>query len=181
MVDQSLQQLYKAQPLAKVAVQHAAGYAVFSDWGVKILFAGSGNGTGLAVNNKTHQKTYMKMIEAQAGLGFGVSKFRNIFVFESQEALQKFINSGWEFGGQATAAAKTTTKGGAMSGAAPGCRWSVALSVDGGRPEPLGNSYRRQVLQGRQAELSVSLAFVSKPGFAIRNGDGSAPPWPNEG
>jgi lipid-binding SYLF domain-containing protein len=61
----------------------------------------------------------MKMIEAQAGLGFGVSKFRNIFVFETPAALEKFISSGWEFGGQATAAAKTTSKGGAMSGAAP--------------------------------------------------------------
>lgn len=118
MTQQSLQQLYKAQPLAKTAVEHAAGYAVFSDWGVKILFGGSGNGTGLAVNNKTHQKTYMKMIEMQAGLGFGVSKFRNIFVFETPAALEKFVNSGWQFGGQAQAAAKTAKDGGAMAGAA---------------------------------------------------------------
>ena len=118
MAQQSLQQLYAAQPLARVAVEHAAGYAVFSDWGVKILFGGSGNGTGLAVNNKTGQKTYMKMVELQAGLGFGVSKFRNIFVFETQAAMDKFVNSGWQFGGQATAAAKSTNEGGAMAGAA---------------------------------------------------------------
>ena len=118
MAQQTLDQLYKAQPLAKVAIEKAAGYAVFSDMGFKILFGGSGNGQGVAVNNKTGQKTYMKMVELQAGLGFGISKFRNIFVFDTQAAMDKFVNSGWQFGGQATAAAKTSTEGGAMAGAA---------------------------------------------------------------
>jgi len=118
MAQQSLQQLYKAQPSAKAAIKKAAGYAVFSNFGVKILFGGSGNGQGVAVNNKTGEKTYMKMVELQAGLGFGISKFRNIFVFDTQAAMDKFVNSGWQFGGQATAAAKTATEGGAMAGAA---------------------------------------------------------------
>lgn len=118
MTQQTLQQLYKAQPLARAAVEHAAGYAVFSDFGVKILFGGSGNGQGVVINNKTGQKTYMKMIELQAGLGFGVSKFRNIFVFETAAAMNSFVNSGWQFGGQATAGAVDANKGGAMSGAA---------------------------------------------------------------
>ena len=117
MAQESLQQLYEKQPSAKAAIQNAAGYAVFSDMGVKILFAGSGNGQGVAVNNQTGQKTYMKMVELQAGLGFGVKKFRNIFVFENQNAMNSFVNSGWQFGGQATAAAKTSTSGGSMAGA----------------------------------------------------------------
>ena len=118
MTQQSLQQLYEKQPSAKAAVKKAAGYAVFSDMGVKILFAGSGNGQGVAMNNKTGQQTFMKMVELQAGLGFGIKKFRNIFVFETEKAMNSFINSGWQFGGQATAAAKTATSGGAMAGAA---------------------------------------------------------------
>ena len=118
VANKTLQQLYKAQPMAKSAVQHAAGYAVFNDMGVKILFAGSGKGKGIAVNNKTKKEVFMKMIELQAGLGVGVEKFANVFVFENDKVLNDFINSGWEFGGQASAAAKTTTKGGAMAGAA---------------------------------------------------------------
>jgi lipid-binding SYLF domain-containing protein len=112
-----LQRLYKAQPAAKAAVQQAAGYAVFSNTGVKILMAGSGKGEGVAVNNKTRKETFMKMVELQAGLGFGVKKFSVIFVFDNDNALNSFINSGWEFGGQATAAAKTKDKGGSMAGA----------------------------------------------------------------
>ncbi|HXY03066.1 MAG TPA: hypothetical protein VEI49_05770, partial [Terriglobales bacterium] len=67
MAQTSLQQLYQAQPSARAAVQNAAGYAVFSDMGVKILLLGSGNGQGVAVNNQTGQKTFMKMVELQAG------------------------------------------------------------------------------------------------------------------
>jgi lipid-binding SYLF domain-containing protein len=112
-----LQRLYKAQPAAKTAVEQGAGYAVFSNTGVKILFAGSGKGKGIAVNNKTSKETFMKMVELQAGLGMGVKKFSVIFVFDNDKVLNGFINSGWEFGGQATAAATTGEKGGSMAGA----------------------------------------------------------------
>jgi len=116
--DKILQKLYKAQPAAKTAVANAAGYAVFNNMGVKILFAGSGKGKGIAVNNKTKNETFMKMVELQAGLGMGVKKFSVIFVFDNDQVLNSFINSGWQFGGQATAAATTGTQGGAMAGAA---------------------------------------------------------------
>jgi lipid-binding SYLF domain-containing protein len=107
-----LQRLYKAQPAAQAAVANGAGYGVFSNTGVKILFAGSGKGEGVAVDNKTKKETFMKMVELQAGLGFGVKKFSIIFVFGNDKVLDSFINSGWEFGGQATAA-----EGGSMAGA----------------------------------------------------------------
>lgn len=118
MAENTLQRLYKADPKAKSAVEKAAGYAVFSNTGIKILVAGSGNGRGIAVNNKTREETYMKMLEVQAGLGFGVKKFRVVFVFDNEKVLNSFVNSGWQFGGQSTAAATTGTKGGAMAGAA---------------------------------------------------------------
>ena len=113
----TLQRLYKAEPRTKAAVKHAYGYAVFSDLGVKILFGGTGNGKGVAVNNKTKHETYMKMIELQAGLGVGVEKFRVVFLFDNQRAFDSFVNSGWEFGGQSTVAAKSGDNGGGMAGA----------------------------------------------------------------
>ena len=112
-----LQQLYKAQPAAQSAVEHAAGYAVFSNMGIKILFAGSGKGKGIAVDNQTKKETFMKMVELQAGLGMGAKKFSVVFVFDNDKALNSFVNSGWDFGGQATAAAKSGDKGGSSAGA----------------------------------------------------------------
>ncbi len=119
----SLAAVYKLQPSARKAVESAAGYAAFSNFGMKILLAGGGSGEGVAVNNKTKAMTYMKMAEVQAGLGFGVKKFQVVWVFDTEKALNDFVNSGWEFGGQATAAAKAGDKGSAYQGAvsvAPG-------------------------------------------------------------
>ena len=118
MAQETLTRLYKAEPKAKSAVEGAAGYAVFSNMGVKILVAGSGSGKGIAVDHKTKHETFMKMLEVQAGLGMGVKKFSVIFVFDNERAFNSFVNSGWQFGGQATAAAKNGDKGGAMGGAA---------------------------------------------------------------
>ena len=72
MVKETLDKLYKVQPPAKAAISKAAGYAVFSNFGMKIFVAGSGSGTGIAMNNKAKKETFMKMFDVQTGLGFGV-------------------------------------------------------------------------------------------------------------
>jgi len=128
----ALDALYKIQPSARKTVQSAAGYAAFSNFGMKILVAGSGTGKGVAVNNRTKATTYMKMAEVQAGLGFGVKKFHLVWVFESQQALNKFVNSGWEIGAQATASAQAGGKGAAYQGAvavSPGV-WLYQMTGD---------------------------------------------------
>jgi lipid-binding SYLF domain-containing protein len=133
MANDTLSRLYKIQPSARKAVGNATGYAVFSNFGMKIFFAGGGSGKGIAVNNKTKKETFMKMVEVQAGLGLGVKKFRLVWVFENQKVLDQFINSGWEFGGQATAAAQASGQGGAFAGAmsvSPGV-WLYQLTDDG--------------------------------------------------
>ena len=133
MANDTLERLYIINPSAKKNIAKAAGYAVFNNFGMKILFAGGGSGKGLAVNNSTKHNTYMKMIEVQAGLGMGVKKFRLIWLFENISDFNKFISSGWEFGGQATAAAQTSGEGGAFAGAmsiSPGV-WLYQLTDDG--------------------------------------------------
>jgi lipid-binding SYLF domain-containing protein len=133
MAQDTLARLYKAQPSARKAVESGAGYAVFSNFGMKIFVAGGGSGKGIAYNNKTKKGTFMKMLEVQAGLGMGIKKFRLVWVFENTKDLDGFINSGWELGGQATAAAKAGEQGGSFAGAmsiAPGV-WLYQLTDDG--------------------------------------------------
>ena len=93
-----LNDLYKEQPSAK-----------------KVFFAGGGSGKGYAIRGG--KKTYMKMLEVQAGLGLGVKKFGLVWVFNSKSAYDQFVNSGWEVGGQASAAAKHEDQGDAFQGA----------------------------------------------------------------
>jgi lipid-binding SYLF domain-containing protein len=132
----ALNAVYKAQPSARKTIESAAGYAAFSNFGMKILVAGGGSGEGIAVNNKTKATTYMKMAEVQAGIGFGAKKFQVVWVFETEAALNNFINAGWEFGGQATAAAKAGDKGSAYQ-----------------RPGARTHRQGHQVLQGQRSEL----------------------------
>jgi len=117
VANKTLADLYAKNPAAKNAVSKAAGYAVFSDFGFKFIFMGGAGGSGVAVNNATKQETFMKMAEFQPGLGFGAAKFRIVFIFETLEAFNSFVTSGWEAGANAMALAKTKGEGGAMAGA----------------------------------------------------------------
>lgn len=112
-----LKELYALQPGARKVVESAAGHAVFSNFGMKIFFAGGGTGKGYAIDNASQKKSYMKMVELQAGLGLGIKKFGLVWVFTGRKQFDEFVNSGWEFGAQATAAAKHEEKGGAYQGA----------------------------------------------------------------
>lgn len=128
-----LRRLYKLQPTSRQVIASAAGYGVFSNFGLKLFFAGGGSGEGLVVDNANRHETFMKMFELQAGLGFGIKKFSVVFVFETAEALKGFVDSGWEFGGQATAAATLNGKGKSHQGAlsvAPGV-WLYQLTQSG--------------------------------------------------
>lgn len=134
MRDQTLAELYNAQPSAKGVIEKAAGYAVFSNFGMKIFVAGGGAGEGVAVVNDSGKETFMKMAEVQAGLGFGVKKFRLVWVFLNEADLNSFINSGWEIGAQTTASAQMGDQGaqvytGAVS-IKPGV-WLYQLTDDG--------------------------------------------------
>jgi lipid-binding SYLF domain-containing protein len=133
MADETLRRLYADQPAAKQAVERAAGYAVFSNFGMKILIAGGGTGEGLAVSNAKREEIFMRMAEVQAGLGFGVKKFRLVWVFETQSRFDAFVDQGYQFGGQATLAAQTSGKGASYAGAmsvSPGV-WVYQITDDG--------------------------------------------------
>ncbi|MFZ0292154.1 MAG: YSC84-related protein [Candidatus Sulfotelmatobacter sp.] len=117
MAAETLDDLYKLQPASRDLVQKSAGYAVFNNMGANLLLLSTARGAGIAVNSKTKQDTFMKMISAGGGLGLGVKDYRVVFVFENESALARFLDSGWSGSAQADAAAKTSNSGGAHSGA----------------------------------------------------------------
>jgi lipid-binding SYLF domain-containing protein len=119
MRDQVLAQLYETNPGAKAAIREAAGYAVFSNVGVNMLFASVAGGSGIVVERGSlrDSETFMNMGSAGVGLGLGVKDFRVIFVFSDRSRLKDFVEKGWDFSGQADAAAKSDDKGAAVSGA----------------------------------------------------------------
>lgn len=113
----TLDKLYQQQPRARQAVQNSAGYAVFNNTGFKLGIFGGAHGRGMAVNNQNGREAFMKMNEFQAGLGLGIKEYALIFVFDNQAAWNSFVDKGWEFGAQATAAANDGVNGDSMQGA----------------------------------------------------------------
>jgi lipid-binding SYLF domain-containing protein len=110
MANETLGQVYQQYPGARRQIGQAAGYAVFSNFGLKVLFMGSATGEGIAVKNPTRRETFMRMVELQPGYGFGVQQFRLVFVFETPQAYDQFVNSGWEFGANVMASAQSSTQ-----------------------------------------------------------------------
>ena len=117
--DEVLAELYKLNPDARAKIRNAAGYAVFSNVGVNLVLASFAGGEGVVVEKGllSNTETFMKMGSAGVGIGLGVKDFRAVFVFSSKDKLRTFVESGWDFSGQADAAAKSDKKGAAASGA----------------------------------------------------------------
>jgi lipid-binding SYLF domain-containing protein len=114
MADDSLAELFRQKPETNAIVKGAAGYAIFSNMGMKILVLASGNGYGKVHDNATGKATYMKMRELGVGVGLGVEDFKGVFVFHSKAVLDKFVETGWEWSGDASAAAKSEETGGTL-------------------------------------------------------------------
>jgi lipid-binding SYLF domain-containing protein len=88
MAQDALASLYEINPGSRSVIESSAGYAVFSTFGVKLFFAGGNTGKGVVVNRRTSRQTFMKMVQVQGGLGFGINQNRLIFVFTNEQALQ---------------------------------------------------------------------------------------------
>ena len=129
----TLAKLYAIQPGARAAVQKAAGYAAFDNFGMNLFVLSTARGKGIAVANASKRQTFMKMFSAGVGLGMGAKDFRVVFVFETPQGLDNFINSGWDADAHAEAMAKAGQKGGAFEGAvsvSPGV-WVYQLTEKG--------------------------------------------------
>lgn len=116
MKDETLTELYRLRPEAKAKMATAPGYAVFSNANINVILASFSGGRGVVTINASGRTVFMKMGEAGLGLGAGIKDFRAVFIFHNRTTLDRFLNSGWEFGGHADVAAKAGDKGAALAG-----------------------------------------------------------------
>ncbi|GAB5558500.1 MAG: hypothetical protein SynsKO_01470 [Synoicihabitans sp.] len=116
MRDEVLEELFALKPELKSRLKKAEGYAVFTNVGINVVFASFAGGKGIVVEHGffTDDETFMKMGSAGIGLGLGVKDFRAVFIFTDEDVMERFIEQGWDFSGQADAAAKSNDKGGSV-------------------------------------------------------------------
>lgn len=72
----------------------AYGYAVFDSTKGGLIVTGTG-GTGVAINARTGEKTYMRVGGAGLGLGAGLQTFKLVLLFETRDEFNEFTNGDW--------------------------------------------------------------------------------------
>ena len=133
LCDRTLQKLYAKYPHAQRVINQCYAYATLSNSGVKVLFVGSSHGRGVAINNYTGEKVYLRMKELSAGLGLGAKEYNLIFLLNTRDAWENFIAGKTRFGAAAEASADDGVSGGTIEGAeyvAPGV-WVFQMTTKG--------------------------------------------------
>jgi lipid-binding SYLF domain-containing protein len=113
--DAILAKLYATNPEAKDKIQKAAGYGAFNNKNMNLFLLSTGHGYGVVVDNKSKKETFMAMGSLGGGVGLGAKDLSVVFIFKNADVMKKFVESGWQFGGEADATAKAGEKGAAAS------------------------------------------------------------------
>ena len=104
MAKETLDELFAKVPQAKQLYDKAYGYAVFDN--VKVsLFISGGGGHGVAVKKGSGARTYMRMGTVGLNIGLGIQKYQIVFLFQTKERFNEFVDKGWEADANANAVA----------------------------------------------------------------------------
>jgi lipid-binding SYLF domain-containing protein len=109
--DEILAKLYAAHPEAKEKIEKAVGYGTFNNKNMNLFLLSTGHGYGMVVD-KSGKETFMAMGSLGGGVGLGAKDISVVFIYKNADVMNKFIESGWQFGGEADATAKAGDKGG---------------------------------------------------------------------
>ena len=115
--EKALQNLYAKEPSAERVIENCYAYATLSNTGMKLGIFGDAHGRGLAINNETGERLYMRMKEMGLGLGIGVKEYDLIFVIGTETAWNSFISGDIKFASSAEAAASDGVTGDSIEGA----------------------------------------------------------------
>ena len=131
--DKALKNLYEKFPNAERVIPNCYAYATLSNTGIKLGIFGDAHGRGVAINNTTGERVYLKMAEQSVGIGLGVKEYDLVFLINTPEALADFLSGKIKFAANADAAANDGVTGGSIEGAtyvAPGV-WVYQLTTKG--------------------------------------------------
>ena len=117
MSEQVLTRMYEKYPSSERAIQQTYAYCTISASGVKWGFWGDDRGRGVAVNNQTGQRVYVKMKELSLGINFGAKEYDLLFIIYNKEAWDRFISGNIKFGTEVSAQAYDGITGGTFADA----------------------------------------------------------------
>jgi len=115
MSQQVLSRMYQKYPSAQRAIRNTYAYCTISASSVKWGFWGDDRGRGVAVNNETGKRVYVKMKEVSLGVNFGAKEYDLLFVIANKDAWDKFISGNIKFASEVSAQASDGVSGDTFS------------------------------------------------------------------
>ena len=146
--DDTLSQLYQMMPGAREAVAGLSRLWGFQRPGYKDFHLRIRVGQGGRHQQRHKKSDLYGHGRSSGGLGFGISKFRQVFIFQTPEALNNFINCGIELGAQMTEQPRMEVRVAPSPGRSTLPR-GFFVPDDRNRPGRRAWCYRRQILQGQ--------------------------------
>ena len=117
MSGQVLSRMAEKYPSSRSAVQNSYAYCTISASSIKWGFWGDDRGRGVAVNNHTGERVYVKMNEVSVGVNFGAKEYDLLFIITNKEAWDRFISGNIKFGSEVSAQASDGISGGTFANA----------------------------------------------------------------
>ena len=111
MSQQVLSRMYEKYPSSRSAIQNTYAYCTISASSVKWGFWGDDHGRGVAVNQDTGKRIYVKMKEVSLGVNFGAKEYDLLFLITNKAAWDKFISGNIKFGSEVSAQASDGVNG----------------------------------------------------------------------
>ena len=107
---EALAEIYADHPGAKSAIARSKGYLVCTG-SDSYLFAAS-TGGGICTFHAGGKVDYYRFASLGAGVGIGFKKVAFLYVFQTNAAIKRFVEEGWDAGVRAEASARHEDEGG---------------------------------------------------------------------
>lgn len=91
--EQTLRQLNRLKPSARIEVEQAAGYGVFEVNGLNAVLAET-HGRGMVIEGATGKVAYMQLARTDLRPGAAVQPYRQVLIFRNPQKLSRFIAAG---------------------------------------------------------------------------------------
>lgn len=107
MENTTLEQLLVKRPDLQEKFDNLPGYAVIAMTTTKIPGVGTGVGYGVVIDNRSEERSYIKVSQFEVGGGLGAQKFKLVILFKDERPLERIKSGGWRYESSADFSAGT--------------------------------------------------------------------------
>ena len=155
LVKQTLKDLYKQEPKGKEEIGKSVGYAIMKNKFAKIPIVGAGSGYGVAINNKTGEKTYLKIVRFGIGGGYGARRVGPVLIFQNEKKFKDFIDCVWS----ARAGAETGAK----------VKYEAVSGVAGSDNLPGSKGYSIHFIMDKGVSATITVSVIRVKPIKLKN------------